>query len=212
MRTRVFPTWLLGVLIVVLVFLIVWLGACTPPPQAGSNPAIVGDSVVAQAQWDGAFSAPLPYAYINADAGRSVHDGGMATHTDGVQAAKEAMSHLTPDGWLVISLGTNSLPKDPVEYEREIRYLDGFLPDTVNLAWVSPYSRNWLDHSRIYRDVLNTVLPTLGRSHFKVIDWYENVKYHDFCCVSGGWLKDGTHPTPEGSAALVALIKQQLGL
>lgn len=178
---------------------------CVPPaptPPPGNNPVIVGDSIVMGAQLHGAMNV-MPYAFIDADAGRSIRGGGVATGRNGVQAISTALPHLQAGGWLVLELGTNDLPSDPALYRAKIVDMLGGVPADVCVAFATV--ANWSTPERqgnavAWNDNLKSVARL--RSCYRIIDWWENTRGRTYQTLQA----DLVHPNAWGERELAAMI------
>jgi lysophospholipase L1-like esterase len=199
---RIFDGYLIALCLVVAGLIAVTIG-CSPPPQAGNNPAIVGDSIVMGAQLDGEMNR-MPDAYIDADAGRSVNGGGFATGRNAVDSIPLALSHLTPGGWLVLEIGTNDLPMDPALYRSTIADLVKPIPSGVCVAFVTV--ANWSTPERQGNSVAwnDAIRETARRrSCYRIIDWWENTRLRTYQVLKA----DLVHPNSWGEKELAAMIQ-----
>lgn len=187
-----------------------WLEGCTTPvptPAPGNNPVIVGDSIVMGAQLHGAMNV-MPYAFIDADAGRSVRGGGFSTGRNAVQAISTALPHLQLGGWLVLEIGTNDLPSDPALYRAKIVDLTSGVPASTCVAFVTVANWSTVDmqaRSVAWNDNVRQVARL--RTCYRIIDWWENTRlrtYQVFHQPDGS--NDGVHPNAWGERELAAMI------
>jgi lysophospholipase L1-like esterase len=187
-------------------FALMWATwGCVPPvptPPPGNNPVIVGDSIVMGAQLHGAMNV-MPYAFIDADAGRSIRGGGISTGRNGVMAISTALPHLQAGGWLVLELGTNDLPSDPALYRAKIVDMTSGVPAETCVAFVTVAvwsTQDGINRSLAWNDNLKSVARL--RTCYRIIDWWENTRLR-----TGQILQpDLVHPNPQGERELATMI------
>ena len=202
---RIFDGYLIAVVLVVAGLCAVCF-ACVPPvptPPPGNNPVIVGDSIVMGAQLHGAMNV-MPYAFIDADAGRSVNGPGFVTGRNGVDSIPIALSHLQPGGWLVLELGTNDLPEDMALYYSTIADLVKPIPPGVCVAFVTV--ADWSTPERqlnslAWNDQIRQA--ARRRSCYRIIDWWENTRLRTGQVLQA----DLVHPNAWGERELAAMIQ-----
>jgi hypothetical protein len=137
---------------------------------------------------------------LDADPGRGAYTRGMSHDNTGWQMIQAHLADVAPGQWLVVEIGTNDLARPEAEWVRFVNDVVALVPDSVCLAWVTPFDPAYPVQAAKYEALVNSVLaaqPCRG-----TIQWDDVARARPDLTV------DGYHPTAKGSQVYACMVDQ----